>query len=135
MTDAATSWALGPETSAPGQTHAFCVDGAAVAPCADVNSNDICDGDEDLTVTDVPGCTDASSCTFDADCQCQTTAVASTSTHWAIVVATVLAMPTETMSATTLRSQVACRPEAPATYNDNAATDDAGNCSYPPVNL
>lgn len=49
------------------QSHAFCVDGSAVPPCADENENGVCDDDEaDLTVV-VPGCTDAESCTFDAD--------------------------------------------------------------------
>lgn len=49
------------------QSHAFCVDGSAVPPCADENGNGVCDDDEaELTVV-VPGCTDAESCTFDAD--------------------------------------------------------------------
>ena len=48
-----------------GQTHAFCIDGSSVDPCEDANANDICDSEEDMIVTDVPGCTDASSCTYD----------------------------------------------------------------------
>ena len=48
-----------------GQTHAFCIDGSSVDPCEDANANDIGDSEEDMIVTDVPGCTDASSCTYD----------------------------------------------------------------------
>ena len=48
------------------QVHAFCLDGGAVEPCEDLNGNDICDVDEDLLNTDVPGCTDPASCTYDS---------------------------------------------------------------------
>lgn len=48
------------------QTHEFCIEAADVLPCADENSNGVCDANENLLVTDIPGCTDPESCTFNA---------------------------------------------------------------------
>lgn len=47
------------------QSHEFCIEAVDVTPCPDVNANGVCDADEDLLVTDVLGCTDPESCTFD----------------------------------------------------------------------
>ncbi len=115
-----------------GQTHAFCVDGAAVAPCADVNSNDICDGDEDLTVTDVPGCTDASSCTFDA-----TANVDDGSCQYLDALGDCGGDCPGDADGDNVCDNAeipGCVDSEACNYNDNA-TDDAGNCSYPPVNF
>lgn len=48
------------------QSHAFCLDGGAVAPCPDANGNGVCDDEEDGLMVPVPGCTDASACNYDA---------------------------------------------------------------------
>jgi len=46
------------------QTHEFCVDPTDVASCPDSNGNGICDADEDMLVTDIPGCMDVQSCNY-----------------------------------------------------------------------
>lgn len=113
------------------QVHPFCIDGSSVPPCEDSNSNGICDFDEDTVVPDVPGCTDASSCTYDA------------------------AANTDDGSCQYLDALGDCGGDCPddvdgdgvcdnaeipgcldmeACNYDPSATDDAGNCSYPPAN-
>ena len=113
------------------QTHAFCIDGTSVPLCDDLNLNDICDASEDLTVTEVLGCTDATSCTYDADAN------------------------TDDGSCQYLDALGDCGGDCPGDADgdnicdnaeipgcidptacnfNNAATDDAGNCTYPPVN-
>ena len=46
------------------QTHEFCVEPTDVAACPDQNGNGICDADEGMLVTDIPGCMDVQSCTY-----------------------------------------------------------------------
>ena len=48
------------------QSHSFCLEGGEVTPCPDTNANGVCDAEEGILVTLTEGCTDPSSCSYDA---------------------------------------------------------------------
>ena len=114
------------------QSHAFCIDGEGVPPCEDLNANDICDSDEDLIVPDVPGCTDASSCNYNA---------AANLDDGSCLFTDALGDCGGDCPGDVDGDNVCDNAEIPGcidpeacNYN-GAATDDAGNCTYPPVNF
>ncbi len=114
------------------QTHAFCIDGSSVAPCEDANFNDICDEDEDVIVADVPGCTDAASCTYDA-----TANLDDGSCEYLDALGECGGDCPGDADGDSVCDDVeipGCLDPVACNYN-SGATDDAGNCNYPPVNF
>lgn len=113
------------------QVHAFCIEGGSVTPCDDINGNGICDSEEDIVIPDVPGCTDASSCTFDAganvdDGSCEyLDALGDCGGN----------CPSDNDGDGVCdNAEIPGCMDSEACNYDVTATDDAGNCTYPPAN-
>lgn len=132
LTDAdGTELAYGSGNFGAEQVHAFCIDGSAVTPCPDTNGNGICDADEGALTTDVPGCTDASSCTFNAEANLD---------DGSCLYLDAIGECGGDCPGDGDADGICDNAEIPGCMDttacnfDPAATDDAGNCSYPPVN-
>ncbi len=113
------------------QLHEFCIDGDGVEPCVDDNGNGICDEDEDIVITDVPGCTDAGSCTYDAEANTD-----DGSCQYLDALGDCGGDCPDDLDADGVCDNAeipGCTDENACNF-DGAATDDAGNCSYPPTN-
>ena len=113
------------------QIHPFCIDGSSVPPCADTNSNGICDFDEDVVVPDVPGCTDANSCTYDAAANTD-----DGSCEYLDALGDCGGNCPDDVDGDGVcdNAEIPGCLDAEACNYDASATDDGGNCTYPPAN-
>ena len=112
-------------------THAFCIDGGSMTPCADANGNGVCDEDEGILTTDVPGCTDPTSCTYDAGANADD---GSCLYEDAIGDCGGDCPGDADSDGVCDNAEIPGCTDVTACNYDSSATDDAGNCSYPPVN-